>query len=110
MAHKIVLKIEPAAISIEPRAHRVIRHRAYSRRDAQRAAEIRGDGGESVAGAQSARSLNVNGQIAVPQAKPRLAPERGERRHEGPGFVASSPAALRIIEARKRIHDGVNVG
>ena len=62
-------------------------------------AEIGGDGGQGFAGLQAARPLQMQGHIAVTQAKPGLAAQRLHRLHERPGFVVPAPAELAVGQA-----------
>src|SRR5579883_812144 len=49
-------------------------------------------------------------EVAVAEPEPGLSAECLDRPHEGPGLAAAAPAGLGILEARKGVHDGVEVG
>ena len=55
-------------------------------------------------------ALHMRGQIAVAQPEPTFAPQALERLHEGPGFIAPSPAPDRIGQSRQGVHHGIQVG
>src|SRR5437879_12676292 len=93
-AHEIVLKVEPSVGRAHARAHAILAHGQDARADAEAAAEVVGDARERLARGEPALALNVGGEIAVAELEPGLAAERRERRHEGPGSVAPSPAPL----------------
>ena len=108
--HEIVLKVEPARVGAQARAHGVVAHGHHPRGNSQAMAEVCGDGGQGFARRAPSRTLDMGGEIAVAQRKPSLAAERRERSHERPCLVAPAPAALRVVEAGQRVHDGVEIG
>ena len=55
-------------------------------------------------------AFQMEGEISVPQLKPRLAVQLAERRHERPGLVPPSPAGLLVLQSGERIRKCVNVG
>ena len=108
-AHEIVLEIEPALIRPQSGPQPVVGRRQHAGTDAEAAAEVGGDGGETLALPQPTGALDMNRKVAIAKAKPVLAAERGERFHERPRLVLPAPAELRIVEAGERVHQRVGV-
>src|SRR6516162_11433526 len=90
-------------------AHGIICRRQHTGTDAESAAEVGGDGRETLAPPQPNCALDMNRQVAIAKPEPILAAERRERFHERPGLVPPTPSELRIVEARKRVHQRVDV-
>ena len=74
--HEIILEIEPPLIRSQPGAHRIIRRRQHAGTDAEAAAEVGGDGGQSLAPPQPTGALDMDRQVAIAKAEPILAAER----------------------------------
>ncbi len=109
-AHEIVLEVEPSLVRPQSRAQPIVRRRQHAGADAEAAAKVGGDGGETLALPQPASALQMNRQVAIAEAEPVLAAERGQRLHERPGLVLPAPTELRIVEAGERVHQRVGVG
>ena len=107
--HEIILEVEPSLIRSQSCAQPIICRRQHSGTDAEAAAEVGGDGGESLALPQPTGALDMNRQVAIAKAEPILAAERRERFHERPGLVPPTPSQLRVVEASKRVHQRVGV-
>ena len=110
-AHEVVLEIEPAVIGVEARAHCVVRHRQDAHGDAEPLRVRSAVMADRLSPARQApRALHMHSEIAVAELEPRLAAERLQRLHEGPGLIFAAPSRRRIVEARQRIHQGVDIG
>ncbi len=108
-AHEIILEVEPPLVRSQSGPQPIVRRRQHAGTDAEAAAEVGGDGGESLAPPQPTGALDMDRQVAIAEAEPILAAERGQRFHERPGLVLPAPSQLRVVEAGKRVHQGVGV-
>ena len=75
-AHEIVLEVEPSLIRPQSRAQSIVGRRKHAGTDAEPAAKVGGDGGETLALPQPAGALQMNRQVSIAEAKPVLAAER----------------------------------
>src|SRR5208282_5940077 len=91
--------------SHHPGADRTIAHRADLGGDAEPPCEIAGDLAQRLAVLQAPRSLDMQREIAIAEAKPRLAAEARQGRHESPGLRVASPAQLGVGEPAERIQN-----
>ena len=107
---EILLKVDPALVRANARAHRVVAHRQHARPHAKPRAQIRGDRRQSLAGAQATRAFDVHSEIAIAETEPSLTAQRAKRLHERESLVATPPAKLGIGNARQRVHHGVYIG
>jgi len=109
LMNEIFLKVDPAFLGQQTRAHAVVRHRNDARPDAQAAAQVGGHRGQGFAVAESTRPLHVKREVTVAELEPCLPTQRLHRLHEGPGFVVPTPAEIAIGETGEGIGDGIDV-
>src|SRR6516164_5406381 len=103
-AHKIILKIEPALIRSQSGAHGIICRRQHTGTDAESAAEVGGDGRETLAPPQPNCALDMNRQVAIairnqsspPSAVSVSMNDQVSSRRPHPSFVLSRPASVYI--------------
>ncbi len=107
---EIVLEVQPALVGQQACPHRVVGHRQHPRTHPHPPAQIGGHRGQALAAFQPARAFDVQGHVAVTQAKPGLAAQCLHRFHERPGFVVAAPAEFTVRKARQRVGDGVDIG
>ena len=61
-AHEIILKVEPSLVGPQSGAQPIIRRRQHAGTDAEAAAKVGGDGGETLAPPQPTSALEMNRQ------------------------------------------------
>src|ERR1700743_2862594 len=59
---------------------------------------------------ETARALDMGGEVAIAELKPGFAADLRQCFHEGPCFAFSPPAAFYIVEAAERVEQGIDVG
>ena len=77
-AHEIVLEIEPTLVRPQSGAQPIVRRRQHAGTDAEAAAEVGGDGGETLALPQPTGALDMNRQGRDRQGE--TSPRRRARR------------------------------
>ena len=107
---EIALERERSIGRVHHRADAIVAHRQDAAFDPEPARNIGGDGRQGLAVAQPPRPFHMQGKVAISELEPCLAADLGERLHEAPGLVAAAPARLKIVDVRKRIGHGVEIG
>ena len=107
---EIFLKSERTLRRMHDGTHGRIAHRQDVRLDSETPAQIRGDRREPFAAAKPLAAQHMGRQIAIADAEPRRSAEPRRLVEKVPGFSGNAPAGLRVGDAGKRIHDGVEVG
>ncbi len=108
-ADEVALEWQRSIRGHHHRLNAIVRHRQNVRSDTKtarhRSCEFRQRGSAT----QRLRSLDMHGEIAITQPEPGFATEIAKRRHEVPGFISTTPAALDIAEATQRVDDRVDI-
>src|ERR1700761_1996076 len=78
-AHEIVLEVEPALVRPQSGAQPIVGRRKHTGTNAEAAAKVARNGGETFAPPQSTGALDMNRKVTIAEAKPVLAAKRGER-------------------------------
>src|SRR5690606_4101103 len=106
---EILLEFERTLVGVNAGADRIIGHGQHTRRDPKTPSQAGGHLGKRLAGGQSSRSFDVEGEIAVAQAEPRGAAESLQGVHECPGLALPPPAELCVRTACKGVEQCVEI-
>src|SRR5579885_3662161 len=98
------------AAQLDKGAYRVVAHRDYLRADAQPRRDLGRHAAQPDSRAQPLSPIDMRGEVAIAERKPRRPVETLERGERVEALVAESPAVFGIREARQGVDDRIDIG